>query len=228
MYHVNRLELKYQLNHQEAKLLKTRLTPFMQRDPYNQNGPYFIRSVYFDNPCDRSFIEKIEGFERRRKYRLRFYDFTLNLVKFEIKKKDNDMVIKHTAIIQSADIQNIFQRNYDCLLKYHNSILSQVYYDFKCDFFEPIVVVDYYRDAFFLDYNHIRVTFDYFLRKSDAVTDFHREDLLTIPVLEDYCVILEIKYEDFVPNWFRNLFLSGRYQRCATSKYCLSRMIRGE
>ena len=213
------------MNRQEAALLKTRLSPFLSKDPHSLGGAYFIRSVYFDNKSNESFREKVEGFENRRKFRIRFYDFTLNFIKFEIKQKLNDLIVKHTARILKEDLPALFRGDYDCLLKYRSAVLNQIFYDFKCQLYEPVVVVDYYREAFFLDYNHIRITFDTRLKKTDAVNEFYREDLSLVPVLEDHYVILEVKYDDFLPNWFGDLCQASRYQRVATSKYCLSRMI---
>lgn len=221
---VKRHELKYHVTYQEALLLQSRISKVMEVDPYSENGGYRVSSLYFDSCLNTSFYEKVEGFENRTKYRIRQYDVQSNHVKFEIKAKRNDIIEKRTASIKRKDLTSLMQGEYDCLLAYNNDVLSTIYRRFKRDYFRPVVIVQYYRQAYLMDFNHIRVTFDSHLKKGSDVLDFdHREPFMT-PVLEKNHVVLEIKYNHFLPKWLAELFEIARYTRCASSKYCLSRM----
>ena len=224
-FRVKRLELKYFMNLQEAYLLQSRISQVMDPDPHNRQGGYFIRSLYFDNWLNTSFHEKMEGLGQRAKFRLRIYEFPPKIVKFELKQKDDDHIVKQVASIRREDLGAIQAGDYERLLSYRNRVLNQIYYRLKRHFYEPIVVVDYHRMAYYLDYNHIRITMDTRLKRSREVTEFENPDLMTLPVLQKNHVILEIKYNDFLPKWIGDLFRGVRLTRCANSKYCFSRLV---
>jgi len=63
--------------------------------------------------------------------------------------------------------------------------------------YKPIVVVDYYRQAFVLDYNHIRITFDSELRRGTDMDALLEPIQNTVRVLKKDFVIMEIKYNNF-------------------------------
>jgi len=222
---VKRCELKYHINAQETLILKSRLAEFMNPDLHNMDNGYKIRSLYFDNCLSTSYYDKVEGFEKRTKYRLRLYDFSSKTLKLELKHKLNDVIYKETSTISRHDMENLQNGNYDCLLHDNDETLRKIYYHFKRHYFEPVVIVDYFRTAYFLDFNRIRITFDSHLEKSNEVTEFSNPELMMIPVLEKNHIILEIKYNDFLPEWIYTLFRGARLVRSSASKYCLSRMI---
>ena len=225
MLNVKRQELKYLLHVHEARMLRRRLLSVVPRDPYSQNGGYFIRSLYFDNPANDGHYDRMEGYEMRKKFRLRIYEFSDKaIIKFEIKVKDNNTIVKETTLISRKDAEAVMKGNTDCLLG-QSEILNRVYFYFRRHYYRPAVIVDYRRDAFFLDYNDIRVTFDTCLRKSSSVHSLFDANLKTIPVLHKRHIILEVKYNHFFPGWLTDLLSGFNFQRCAQSKYCFSRML---
>ena len=223
--HVKRVELKYEISQQEMVLLRSRLDKVMKKDNHSIHGAYLIRSLYFDNKSNRSFFDKEGGIDERQKYRLRIYDFNRELIKFEIKHKLNDMIWKDGTTIKREDCEAVMRGEYDPLLQYNDRTLNRVYYEFKRDYYQPVVVVEYRREAYLLSYNNIRVTFDTRLKKSGNVQSFFDPDLVTVPVLQDFYVIMEIKYDHFFPRWLDKVLEGFRYLRCANSKYCLARLI---
>ena len=46
----------------------------MQTDPHAVGGKYFVRSLYFDTPTDTALREKLDGVNRREKFRIRYYN----------------------------------------------------------------------------------------------------------------------------------------------------------
>ncbi len=221
---VRRTELKYQISSLEAEVLKSRLAKVLRRDRFNPEGAYFIRSLYFDSKSNICFTDKAGGFLDRRKFRIRFYDFSSKNVKFEIKHRVGDMVHKETATLSRFDAEALAAGDTRCLLENDDPVLRKAYYDFKRDYYVPVVIVDYMREAFTLDFNNIRITFDSLMKKSDAVARFNDAKLLTVPAQEPCFTIMEIKYDHFFPKWVDGLLQGVRAQRCANSKYCLSRM----
>ncbi len=208
----------------EAEILKRRLQKILKRDRFNPGGPYFIRSLYFDSKSDAAFTDKAGGFVDRKKFRIRFYDFESENVKFEIKHRIGDMIHKESSVITRRRAEAIAAGDTEKLLG-RDTVLNKVYYDFKRDYYRPAVVVDYMREAFRLDFNNIRITFDTELKKSDQVAQFGDARLATVPVQEPRFTTLEIKYDHFFPAWVGALLAGTRAQRTANSKYCLSRLI---
>ncbi len=223
---IKRQELKYFLSPHEARIIRERLLVAVPRDEYSQEGSYFIRSLYFDNPANASYFDRNEGFETRRKFRIRLYEFTDKaVIKFEIKTKHNTVMSKETALITRADVTRILAGDYECLLRKKDPTLCKIYYHFKREFFTPAVIVDYQREAFTMDYNDIRITFDTILKKSREIGRVLDPTLRTIPVLERKHIILEVKYNHFFPGWLSDLLGGFNYQRCAQSKYCFARLV---
>jgi hypothetical protein len=76
------------INKYEALTLRSKLKALMRSDPNaNENGSYFIRSLYFDTYDDKTLIEKLYSVPYRYKYRVRLYNHDSSVIKLEKKKK---------------------------------------------------------------------------------------------------------------------------------------------
>ena len=221
-----RKELKYYISYKEYGVLSNLLRKVMREDKHNNValGGYFIRSLYFDTFDNRAFEEKMAGIEKRAKYRLRIYDVNAKQVKFEIKSKFNDCIVKETAIISREDAIEMQNMNYEVMLKYNNNVLNKAYKEFKKSPYYPVVLTDYLRDAFIGDFNKIRVTFDRFLKSSSLQLDLFEKESLLVKQLRKKIVIMEIKYNKFMPEPIKQLLQLPSFERSAISKYCIGRM----
>lgn len=222
---VLRNELKYYINYSDYLMISKILGSVLEPDQHSSNkSGYFIRSLYFDSVDNHSFHEKLAGIENRRKYRLRIYGFNHNTVKFEIKHKLNNNIFKETAVISKKDALRVLNQDYDVLLNYKDKVLNKIYCTFKKEKYFPVVAVDYQREAYVSSLNKIRITFDRFLAKNSTTLDFFNPKMNTLPVLDDNIVIMEIKYNRFLPEWVKKSLQSVRGVQCSISKYCLSRI----
>ena len=69
-----RHELKHQISPQEDLVLAGRLRRLFRHDAHaGADGTYRITSLYFDTPYDAALREKLDGVDRREKFRLRYY-----------------------------------------------------------------------------------------------------------------------------------------------------------
>jgi len=220
---VKRNELKYFISNLEYEVLKRKLSHILKRDIHSKDGGYFIRSLYFDSYDDECLFQKQSGNYMRAKYRMRIYSLDTDIVKFEIKHKLNNQIYKESATISKKSAIEIIDGNYDELLKYHNPILNKIYIKFKERYYKPKVIVDYHRDAFVYDFFNIRITFDLNLHSCNSDFDIFSNNLHTIPVVLEGMQILEIKYENFLPQHIKMLLQGTITQRLAISKYTLSR-----
>ena len=69
-----RHEEKHQVNLREALVLSRRLEKLFPRDPHaGPEGSYQVVSLYYDDPYDTALRQKLDGVNRREKFRLRYY-----------------------------------------------------------------------------------------------------------------------------------------------------------
>ncbi len=222
---VRRSELKFYLSRTEYECVKRVVAAMMTRDKNQKSEDgYFIRSLYFDDLSNRAITEKLAGVDRRDKYRLRIYEFDQDWVKLERKSKFDDYVSKDTGLISRRDAQALVDGDRSVLLDYDNPALTSIYADMARAHFRPVCVVDYIRDAYLLDFNNVRLTFDKHLRRNQQNFDLFDGDMVTQPIMRDEIVVLEIKYNHFLPEWIKTMLNLEVFQRSAISKYVMSRL----
>ncbi|MCK5107118.1 MAG: polyphosphate polymerase domain-containing protein [Nanoarchaeota archaeon] len=224
MLEIKRNELKFYITYLDYIYLTNILKKFMKPDPHAINGPYFIRSLYFDSINDQAVHEKLDGIETRKKYRLRIYNTQDKTVKFEIKQKFNNQVLKQTGIIEYNDALKIIEGDYEPLLKYKNQILNKIYINFKTQKLKPVIIIDYYRDAYMHELNNIRITFDQNLQINNSNFNIFSDSIVTHKLLNQNNIILEIKFDKFLPVWIKKLIQLPKFEKCAISKYCIGRL----
>ena len=70
-----RHELKYAIGYSDYVAMRNRLSLVMRKDPHaSREGIYQIRSIYFDNADDKALREKVDGIQKREKFRIRYYN----------------------------------------------------------------------------------------------------------------------------------------------------------
>ena len=222
---VKRHEIKFYISYADYEHARQLLSHLMTPDP-NQADPrgYFIRSLYFDDILDSSVEEKLDGIERRDKYRIRIYDPSQSWAKLERKRKHNQYVDKSSVSISRSEARALIDGNADFLLEKDSDAARSIYFDFCRKYFRPTVVVDYDREVFILDYNEIRVTFDKNLRVSTSDFDLFNPQLVTQPLQRADTIIMEVKFNVCLPPWFANLLRLDGTTAQAISKYCQGRM----
>lgn len=221
-----RYEEKYFINYNDYYYLKSLLSNILEKDSHqiHQKG-YFIRSLYFDNLFNKNIIEKKYGINERKKYRIRLYDINSKTVNFEIKNKINEFIVKESASITREDANKIiFNKDLNCLLKYGNNTLNKIFFNLKRNCYKPVVIIDYIRDTFIFFYNNVRITFDKVLKKNEIDFDIFSKQQNMIPILKNK-IIMEIKFNKSFPDWIKNILKISSFEKCAISKYCLSRTI---
>lgn len=214
---VSRHEIKYVVSLREAELLKYRLPSLMRRDPYAlADGSYFIRSLYFDDLDYTAYHEKVDGVEKRIKYRIRFYNNNPSVIYLEKKTKDGDLTGKDSVSLSRELTERLSFAPEG--LPVGNGLLGE-FTALRLSGHRPACLVDYDRWAFIWPDGNVRVTIDMNVRTAPWSTELFRSDLLTVPVLDDGEAVLEVKYDDFLPAPVRALVEGVPRQRCAVSKY---------
>jgi len=220
-----RHEQKYFINRGTAIELKTRLLQTMDLDEHarRRGGSYHIRSLYFDDAVDSAVRDKLDGVEERKKFRIRIYNFSDREIFLECKQKSGPYIKKYGAKIDRALCDEICAGYWTNLLYHEAPICRELYYQMSCRFLRPSVIVDYVRTPFVAQYQDVRITFDDELRTGVFSTDLFDPNLPTVPALDSYDLILEVKFNEFLPDYYLRLIQTDYALRSAASKYVICR-----
>ena len=146
---VKRHEIKYAVSLFEAELLKRRLPCVLRRDPHaGEDGSYFIRSLYFDDPFDTAVSEKVDGVEYRDKWRIRIYNLSDSIIKLERKHKRGQFILKHSLTISKRECNALCAGAYGFLLHRKEPFAKEAYAEMVTNHLRPKVIVDYDREPF--------------------------------------------------------------------------------
>lgn len=216
-----RHELKYQINPADHHALRQRLRTVMKCDPHTgADGLYTIRSVYFDNYKDKALREKVYGVQKREKFRIRYYNDDFSFITLEKKIKHNNLCMKIDAQLTAEEYRRILQEPGAWMLKHPQPLVRELYCKMKTQQLRPRVLVSYVREPYIYDAGNVRVTFDSHIRTSLFQRDF------SDGALSDICasdtpgdIILEVKFDAFLPEIIRCLLQSEELRQQAFSKY---------
>ena len=223
-----RNEYKHVINKSHAAVLKSRLKTLLKTDPFaNENGEYFIRSLYFDTYEDKSLYEKLNGVPFRHKYRIRFYNFDASVIKLENKIKKYNSATKLIANLSKEEVEKIFRQQYD-FLKYSEDPLKTAFYqELNSEGLIPKTVVDYIRTPFIYPHGNVRITIDSNIRSpvgQIGITDLFNPNTPTVSIFPDERCVLEVKYDEFLPDFIRKIIQTEGATTSSMSKYASCRM----
>ena len=218
-----RHEVKHEISNYDMLILRQRLRAIMKPDRHAVNGQYEIRSLYFDNFDDKALREKLDGVMTREKYRIRLYNNDHSMIRLERKFKHGGLGYKNSAVLTPEQAKSIVDGDIEWMKNYENEVVRGLYNRIRNEGLRPRVIVDYIREPFLFAPGNVRVTLDSKIRTSMNCTDFLNPDCVTIPIKDSPC-IMEVKWDNFLPDVIRDAIqLEGR-RSAAFSKYAASRM----
>ena len=204
-------------------ILRQRLLAIMQRDLHAADGKYEIRSLYFDNVRDKALREKTDGVNVREKFRIRYYNGDSSFIKLEKKSKINGLCLKESARLTMEQTQAIINGNVGWMKDSSESLIRELYIKMITQCLRPKTIVDYTREPFIFAPGNVRVTLDYNIRTGMLGTDFFNVSCTTIPAGED-AIILEVKWDEFLPDIIRDIVQLKNGRAGAFSKYAACRI----
>ncbi len=214
-----RHELKYRINRRDDRILSERLGRLFAHDSYaGSDGTYRVTSLYFDTPYDRAYRQKVNGVNRREKFRLRYYGKDTGFIRLEKKYKINGLCGKRSARLSAEQAERLLEGDIAFLLDSGNSLLAEFYSKLMGQGLRARTVVCYDREAFCYGPGNVRVTLDRNVRTGLGNTDFLDTERLQ-PQAMDGTTILEVKYDSFLPDLIRMAVQVPGRQASACSKY---------
>jgi len=189
-----------------------------------KDGTYFIRSLYFDTPDNKALLEKISGVDNREKFRIRLYNHNDSYIRLEKKIKVNGLTAKLSTNLTKNQCNDILVGNVEWMKESDNPVLHEVYHNMRHQRLAPRTIVDYIREAYVYNVGNVRVTIDKSIRSGINSTEIFNKDLPTIETLDGRMAVLEVKYDEFLPEIINDLIQLGDRHKLSVSKYALCRM----
>ena len=218
-----RHEWKHEINISDMIAIRHRLKAVAKLDPHTIDGKYFIRSLYFDNMADKVLREKLDGVNQREKFRIRYYENDISFIRLEKKSKINGLCNKVQTQLSIEQTEKILSGDTEWMRSDPRELVRELYLRMKDKGLRPKTIVDYTRDAFVFPAGNVRVTLDYNIRTGMQNVDFLNPDSVTVPA-GDAPIILEVKWDEYLPDVIRDAVqLEGRHS-AAFSKYAACRI----
>ncbi len=219
-----RHELKYQITPADYWTLRPRLRAVLHPDPHaGEDGTYRIQSIYFDNYQDKALREKAGGTAKREKWRIRWYNNDLSFFMLEKKMKVDSLCMKFDAALTGGECRRILRNDTDWMLS-RGDLLREFCCRQRAQQLRPRVIVSYLREPYLYGPGNVRVTFDSDIRTSLYEQDFLGAERVDIPAMDGPgSLLLEVKYDHYLPAVVQDLIQIGRARQGAFSKYVASR-----
>lgn len=218
-----RHELKHEINYCDFLTLSMRLPLILTVDPHSIDGIYKTRTLYFDTPGNRALHEKLDGVNRREKFRIRIYNGDDSFISLEKKSKLNGLCNKVGVNITPEETEKIIGGDILWMRDDERELLRELYFKMTAGRLSPKTVVEYTRKAFIFPAGNVRVTLDYDIRTGLSDTDLLKKDPLTVPA-GDSPIILEVKWDGFLPDIVRDAVSLDSRHASAFSKYAQCRI----
>ena len=217
-----RHEVKHEINRSDIITIRQRLRAVAYPDSHAVNGVYRIRSLYFDNLNDKALRENLNGLSRREKFRIRYYNGDTSVIHLEKKSKVGGLGRKESASLTVKQAQQIADGDLTWMLHSDAPLVRELYSKMTTQGLQPKTIVDYTREPFVFPAGNVRVTLDYDIRSGMRCTDFLDADCVTVPVTDT--IILEVKWDSFLPDIIRDAVSLESRREGAFSKYANCRI----
>lgn len=219
-----RVEQKYLVTEGQLLFLQKQLENYMSYDRFHPDGDaYTIRSAYFDDLFDSFLQENEDGTDNREKFRIRIYNGDFSEIHLECKSKYNGFTKKKKEKLTREECicyinkEPLVPDKEDGILKKRVYALNQLRY------LQPVQIVEYERVAFVEEMGNVRITLDRNICGTNQVDQFFERELYAVPALPAGLHILEVKYDEFLPDPIRNVFRTVSLKRTSFSKYYYTR-----
>lgn len=236
---IQRFELKYLIRQELALPIRDFVSSYLEIDEYAASRPnlsYPVHSLYLDSNDLKSYHETINGTKNRFKLRLRFYDDRLETpIFFEIKRRMNNCILKQRGGVRRDAVGWLLAGHLPepthliskeprqlVALQRFSLLMNQIHA-------KPKAHVAYMREAWVSPQNNsVRLTLDreMVFEPNSSPVPSTRLTKTIFPFGKD--IILELKFTDRFPQWFRELVRVFGLMQFAAAKYAEGITVLGE
>ena len=219
-----RHETKHELRYAEYLSIRSRLLSVTGRDAHaGEDGTYRVRSLYFDNYRDKALREKIDGVSEREKFRIRYYNEDTKTIHLEKKSKSGGLCNKRSAEISREQVEALLKGNMEILYESGRELLMELYAKMKNEQLRPRVIVDYLREPYVYAPGNVRITFDRDIRAGLYPEQFFNREFPAVQAEKTETVLMEVKYDAYMPDIIQMCIQENERQQEAFSKYAACR-----
>lgn len=215
-----RVEDKYLVPYIDYCLLRERLSAVALLDYYSEGKPdgYKISSLYFDDMYDSNYYDTVSGNPIRKKYRIRLYNDSLAPIKLEVKTKYYSRISKESCLISVDEMNKLIRGELIEWGETRDNPRSAFNEAISVKKLVPKIIVTYERNAFVYDFGNMRITFDHDIRTSNLVEYFGKPGIHYSRLkMDNY--ILEVKYDEFIPDFMVQTLRVNTMWQTSFSKY---------
>ena len=234
-----RYELKYLIDERTALKVRDFVQCYLMIDEYGAMQPnlsYPVHSLYLDSDGLDTYWDTINGNKNRFKLRLRYYDDRPDSPIFlEIKRRMNNIILKQRGAVRRAAAslilgghllraEELFSSDPEHLLAVQEFVRLMLQYEAR-----PKLHIAYLREAWEnADDNSVLVTMD-----RQVLSAPNHSPTTVVRSRNPHSVfgkqvILELKYTNRFPNWFRELVQTFNCVQGGAAKYAEGIFVQGE
>lgn len=219
-----RHEYKYILDYWQETLLLIKAEGMLARDAHvGPDGAYCISSLYFDDCYNTCYYENESGIDQRAKYRIRIYNQNRNKIRLEKKIKSFGMTKKESCEITETQCRDFMRGEVPQLPGDADEMSIRLFAEMRIRNMMPKVIVTYERIPFVYPAGNVRITFDRKITSSYDVEAFMGQETAMRPILPNGRSVLEIKWDETLPQYIRHYLKLDDLRWTNFSKYYLCR-----
>ena len=219
-----RHEMKYVISAGQIPMIQNRIRHLLPQDPNaGPTGSYTIRSLYFDDYENRCYYENENGTDPREKFRIRIYDHSTEKITLECKRKEHGKTLKTSCPLTVEQTRLLMAGKPIPDTAKQPPVLQKLTMLMLTKRMRPVVIVEYDRIPYVYPNGNVRITLDTNIASSSDVGSFLDETIPKRPVMPLGQQLLEVKYDEYLPDFiYRSLQLHSLRQT-AFSKYYICR-----
>ena len=219
-----RHEFKYLCTEAQLAILSSRLSGILPKDKHvDSDGIYRIKSLYFDDRNNRCYYENEDGVSPREKFRIRIYGNSPDKISLECKRKEQGKIHKTSCNLSMEEFNYLAYKKGSIPFEKLPPLAQKLQLLRMTDGMEPKVIVAYERTPYVYKNGNVRITFDRNITSSGQVNQFFNENIKRRPILPFGMQLLEVKYDEYLPDVVYHALILENMQRTEFSKYYLCR-----
>jgi hypothetical protein len=235
----SRYELKYIIPEDTALQIRDYVRSYLELDENGVGKPnysYPVHSLYLDSDDLKLYWGTINGDKNRFKLRIRFYNNNPETpVFFEIKRRMNNCIMKKRGSVRRAAVPLLLaghmpEPSFLVSKEAKHMFAVQEFCRLMQDLqLKPKVHIGYSREAYVPhDDNSARLTMDREVRSEPELTPRLNTKMVKPILVWGKDIVLELKFTNRFPDWFRDLVRVFSLRQCGAAKYVDGVALQGE
>ena len=219
-----RHELKYVISAGELALIRNRINHLIPMDSHvGDTGAYTIRSLYFDDLYDSCYYENENGTDPREKFRIRIYNHSTERITLECKRKERGKTLKTSCPLTLEQTKMLMEGRILPDIANQPEVLRKLTLRMMTKRMRPVVIVEYERIPYVYKNGNVRITLDMNVSSSSSVECFLDEQIPKRPIMPMGQQLLEVKFDEYLPDFIHHNLNLHSLTQTAYSKYYLCR-----